>query len=292
MKKLLTALLLAAALLMLPAVSLAAAAPQMWVSPDGQKGVDAIAWYKQNNSHYYLFLPANWQGENARFGLTGIKKFVFNETGVDIQSGSDASFLQPGDYSVTVDGNKRTLHVMQGSPGFPALYITTASGSLNYIQKNKNNKEEGALIFVGPDGKTQYNGTLEHIKCRGNSSMTFVKKSYQIKLATGTNLMGMGKCKKWILTGNYRDKSLLRNQIVYDTAMELHMPYTPEHISAEVYINNEYQGVYLFSEKVMIDDDRIDIADLEDATEQLNKKPLSSYPMIGKDTSAKGKYKA
>ena len=111
--------------------------------------------------------------------------------------------------------------------------------------------------------------------------MTFVKKNYQIKLDTKADLMGMGKSKKWILTGNYRDKSLLRNQIVLDLAQYMDMPYTPEHISAELYINHEYQGLYLFSEKVMIDESRIAITDLEKVTENLNDAPLSDYRLKG-----------
>ena len=34
--------------------------------------------------------------------------------------------------------------------------------------EKKTVKEPGYLVFVGPDGKVQYDGALEHIKCRGN----------------------------------------------------------------------------------------------------------------------------
>ena len=294
MKKLASCLLvLMLLLLLLPASALAAAKkPLLWISPTGERTADAIAWYQGNGSNLYFFLPGNYSTEGMRFGFADAKKIAFSKPARTISAGDDASFLQPGKYSVTVDGKKKTLHVLRGSANLPALYITTASGRLDAIQKSKDVKERGALIFVGPDGQVQYNGELSHIKCRGNSSMTFVKKNYQIKLQTGTSLMSMGKAKKWILTGNYRDKSLLRNQVVYDTAMYLNMPYTPEHIQAEVYINNEYQGLYLFSEKVEIDDDRVDIFNLEKATEEMNDKALDSYGAVGSKGSAKGKYKA
>ena len=286
----LTAVLLLA--LLPPCPVLAASGGEVFLSPTGKKTVNAITWYKQSGTNYYLFLPGNYDVSAAKFGLSGAKKLVFTKLKKTVETGDSASFLTPGKYAVTLDGKSRTLNVLKGSSGFPALYITTASGSLTQIQKSKENKEKGKLIFVGPDGKQQYNGALEHIKCRGNSSMKFVKRNYQIKLAEGASLMGWGKAKKWILTSNYRDKSLLRNQIVYDTALYMGMPYTPEHISAEVYINNEYQGVYTFSEKIEIDDDRVNITNLENATEKLNSKPLSSYSVVGSKTAVKGKYKA
>ena len=122
--------------------------------------------------------------------------------------------------------------------------------------------------------------------------MTFKKKSYQIKLAKGTDLLGMGKAKKWILTGNYRDKSYLRNQIMLDLAAAVGLDYTPAHISAELYINHEYRGLYLFSEKVEIDKDRVAVANLEKATEKLNNTPLGEFSIVGKKKSTKGAFKA
>ena len=266
--------------------------PQLWISPDGEASTAAIFWYAYDKNTYYLFLPANLDLAAAKIGYSDIQQLKITKPEQTIAAGDSAKVFDVGEYILSIDGKKRTLRVMRGSSGFPALYITTESGSLSYIHKSKENREAGTLVFVGPDGRVQYDGALEHIKCRGNSSMTFAKKNYQIKLRTGTNLMGMGKSRKWILTSNYRDKSLLRNQIVYDTADYMRMAYTPEHISAEVYINHEYQGVYLFSEKIEIDDDRIAITDLEKATEALNDEPLSEYPVTGSKTSVKGQYKA
>ena len=284
--------LLLAALLISAVPALAAGKTQtLWLSPTGEYTADAIAWYAYKNK-YYLFLPDNLDLDNVKFGFSGFETLSFTKEKRDVAVGDSAAFLEPGEYAVSTDGKKRTLCVLRGSAGIPALYITTESGSLSYIHKSKENKEAGTLIFVGPDGRVQYDGMLEHIKCRGNSSMTFVKKNYQIKLDTKADLMGMGKSKKWILTGNYRDKSLLRNQIVLDLAQYMDMPYTPEHISAELYINHEYQGLYLFSEKVMIDESRIAITDLEKATENLNDAPLSDYRLKGTTKSTKGQYKA
>ena len=276
---------------LLPACA-AAARPLLFLSPDGTRTAEAICWYETEKGGAYFFLPANLDVSAMRFGLSGCETVVFRGTGLSVSAGDSAAFLAPGEYSLEVNGKTRKLTVMRGSPGYPALYITTESGSLTYIEKKKDRKEAGTLVFVGPEGETQYAGALEHIKCRGNSSMTFPKKNYQIKLETGTDLMGMGKAKKWILTSGYRDKSLLRNPVVYDAADYIGLSYTPEHCMAELYINNEYRGLYLFSEKVEIGDSRIAVADLEKKTEKLNDSELSSYPLAGSRSFAKGSYKA
>ena len=292
-RKMTSRLLLAAALLLVLLWTGFAAAetkdPEFWISPDGSLTPDAITYTKAENGKYYLMLPDCLDTEKLCFGVAEGTKVSFHGKGVS--TGDSAKAVKQGDHPVKVGKKSFTLHVMTGSQGLPALYITTESGKLNKIEASKEYREAGKLVFTGPDGAVQYNGDLEHIKARGNSSMTFAKKNYQIKLATGTSLMGMGKAKKWILTGNYRDKSYLRNQIMYDLADAVGLAYTPEHCAAELYINHEYRGLYLFSEKIEVDDDRVDVTNLEKATKDVNERALSSFKAIGKKKSTKGAFK-
>ena len=267
-----------------------AAGPDAWISPDGTLTPDAIAFSKNEGRGYTLCLPGWLNTGEWKFGLAeGVSMTYDNRK---VQSGDSAEIIRPGKAQIAFGKKKASLTVMRGSEGLPAVFATTESGKLTKIESNKKNKEPGLLVLRGPEGETQYDGALESIKCRGNSSMTFKKKNYQIKLAAGTNLLGMGKAKKWILTGNYRDKSHLRNQIMMDLAAAIGLPYTPEHTFAELYINHEYRGLYLFSEKVEIDKDRVAIANLESATEKLNDSPLEEYKLVGKKKSTRGAYKA
>ncbi len=270
--------------------ALAAGSTDFWVSSDGTLCEDAIRWYK-TSKEYVLFLPSARPADQLCIGFAGAEKIAVD--GQTVQKGDSAAILVPGKtHTVKIGKGKYQLNVMQGSAGLPTLYIHTESGRLDKIHKNKANREAGTLLFLGADGETQYAGDLSHIKMRGNSSTTFKKKNYQIKLAEGANLMDMGKSRTWILTGNSRDKSLLRNQISLDLAEYGGMPYTPEHMSAEVYINHEYMGCYLFGEKVMIDDDRIDIFDLEAEMEEMNEADLSTYPLVGSKAAARETFKA
>lgn len=267
-----------------------AAAPDVWISSDGTLTPDAITFNKNEGKGYTLYLPGYLDTKTLQFGVADGVSFTYGSR--KIKTGDSAEIIKPGTVQIKIGKQKGSLTIMRGSQNMPALFVTTESGSLKKIESNKANREPGRLVLRGPDGTAQYDGALEHIKCRGNSSMTFTKKNYQIKLEKSTDLLGMGKAKKWILTGNYRDKSYLRNQIMLDLASAINLAYTPEHTPAELYINHEYRGLYLFSEKVEIDKDRVAITNLESATEKLNDKALDQYKIAGKKSSSKGSFKA
>lgn len=264
----------------------------LWVSTDGGRGNDAIDWYRAGNlgSECYLFLPGSVEISSLKIGFTGADDIIIQDR--IVHNGDPVDFLQAGGQYTVNAGKRLTLYVMQGSPGYPAIYITTESGSLTDIHESKDHKEPGYLLFVSSEGSVEYDGALKYIKIRGNSSTAFNKKNYQIKLAEGTSLAGMGKNKTWVLTGNFKDRSLLRNQITLDMAEYAGLQYTPGHLFAELYINHAYMGFYLFGEKVMIDDERVDIADLEELTQSLNGESLSQYSPAGSLTVQPGKYKA
>ena len=282
--------ILAALLACLGAAHAASGGPEVWISPDGELTADAITLNRNEGKGYTLYLPGNLKTEDLKFGLADGVSFTFGSRSV--KSGDGAGIIRPGKYQIKIGKTRASLQVMRGSANLPAVYVTTASGSLKKIEAKKDNKEPGHLVFRGPDGSVQYDGELDHVKTRGNSSMQFKKKNYQIKLAKGTDLLGMGRAKKWILTGNYRDKSYLRNQAVLDLAAAIGLDYTPEHTAAELYINHEYRGLYLLSEKVEIDNDRVAFADLEKATEKVNSEPPEKSKMVGKKSSIKGHFKA
>jgi len=88
------------------------------------------------------------------------------------------------------------------------------------------------------------------IQGRGNSTWGMPKQPYKIKLAEKQAVLGMPANRDWILLANYADKSLLRNATAMKTSEIVNMPWTPRYRNVEVYLNNEYLGVYnLFESK-------------------------------------------
>ena len=80
----------------------------------------------------------------------------------------------------------------------------------------------------------------------------------------------MGKAKKWILLANYVDQSQLHNALSFEFGELLGVPYNIGYEFVNLYIDGSYRGIYMLCEKVQIDSKRIDIEDLEKATEKAN----------------------
>jgi len=105
------------------------------------------------------------------------------------------------------------------------------------------------------------------IEIRGSSSQMFPKKSYGFESwdALGNSIdvsfLGMPAESDWILNANYADKSFIRNVMAYQLWQNMGHYSTRYHF-VEVILNDEYKGIYIFSEKIKRDKNRLDIAKL------------------------------
>ncbi len=100
------------------------------------------------------------------------------------------------------------------------------------------------------------------IKCRGNASMGWPKKSYTIKFTEGQKLggLGEGKSKNWVLVSNHCDQSLLRNHTGFWLQRNMDgLEWTPDCRPVDVYLNGDYRGNYMLIEKVTVNEDRVNI---------------------------------
>ena len=97
------------------------------------------------------------------------------------------------------------------------------------------------------------------IKIRGNSTSSGHKKPFNIKFSEKTDVLGMGKNKKWSLLSNCYDKTLIRNLVVFDVAKELGVPYTPDYKVVDVYVDGVLQGCYLLVDSIEVSKTRVNI---------------------------------
>lgn len=111
-----------------------------------------------------------------------------------------------------------------------------------------------------------YEGKIA-IEIRGNTAQMFEKKSYTLETRDedgenrNVSLLGMPAENDWVLYGPYSDKSLMRNALAYHIGNSMGR-WSPRTRHCEVIINDEYRGVYIFTEKIKIDKNRLDIAKL------------------------------
>ena len=136
-------------------------------------------------------------------------------------------------------------------PRIPAyMGIINNSSGLNYIDDDFND----------------YDGHIT-IERRGNSSQGNGKTPYRFETvdSEGENnnvqLLGLPEENDWVLYAPWQDKSMVRNILIYQLSNELGR-YASKTKLVELYLNNEYRGIYVLMEKIKRDNNRVDISKL------------------------------
>lgn len=125
-------------------------------------------------------------------------------------------------------------------------------GSRNYMS-DANNPE-----FLNYDGRIG-------IERRGSSSQMPDKKPYGFETLmddditnNNVSLLGMPKENDWILNSLAFDQTGMRDFLSYELSEKLGQ-YAPRRVFCEVVINGQYNGLYVFMEKIKADDGRVNI---------------------------------
>lgn len=127
--------------------------------------------------------------------------------------------------------------------------------------------DNGAVNNVN-DSFNHYDGAIG-IETRGNSTQGFDKKTYSLELRTAANqdtsvnLFGMGGEEDWILHAMVIDKSQVRIPMSFYLAQRMGH-YAPDWKYVELIVNDDYRGTYILTERIKRDDDRVDIAKLDE----------------------------
>jgi len=126
----------------------------------------------------------------------------------------------------------------------------------------------GNITYVS-DSSNVYSGNIG-IEIRGATSAGYPQTPYSIETRTaeGENnnvpLLGMPAENDWLLLSNFNDRSLIRNTLAYKLFEEMGN-YSVRTNLCEVLVDSAYKGIYVFSEKIKQDNNRVDIARLNPA---------------------------
>jgi hypothetical protein len=161
-------------------------------------------------------------------------------------------------------------YITSGGSTLPLVIINTGSSE---IQQDVKTMVDIGIIDNGPgklnfatDDWNGYSGK-GGIEIRGSSSTMFDKKNYGIELwktaedDTSFSLMGLPAESDWILHGPFSDKTLIRNYLAYALARDMGH-YASRTRFCELYLNNQYRGVYVLIERIKRDSARVDISKL------------------------------
>ena len=260
------------------------------LSPDTDTGLDYTDWwYSEWEDCRYVFLPAS--ADRSRLCITFEAEDELCLDGVPLVSGETTSVLDEwNSYDITVGGRDcGTLRIMQSELG--CIFLSTQSGGLDALDKNRNITETGTVLMLDSDGSVEYSGAIEKLTARGNSSWDYSKKKpYNLKLPVKTDLYGMGKAKKWALLSNYLDHSMIRNKAAEEMCRAAGMEYVLDSVFVDLYADGSYRGTYQLYERVQIQKNRVNIRDLEEETEALNSGRLEDYPRKTEGASKLNEY--
>ncbi|MDO5545452.1 MAG: CotH kinase family protein [Eubacteriales bacterium] len=246
----------------------------------------AILFYQEQRANLPISVVLKSDGgvnERIKSLETGDGFYVFLPSGADL----DQAKLVTGPLSsVRIDGKKVDSETVCGefplfekltisyrkwgktcekfvsfcqSEGVPALYIDTASGSMDYIHEQKGNGEAGSLRLYTHKGDLDCTAQISAINGRGNGTWTREKKPYSLELTQKEDILGMGAEKKWILLANAVDPTNINNKMCFDFASKVGCDYTPECRWVDLYLNGNYAGLYLISERNEVNEQRVNI---------------------------------
>lgn len=243
----------------------------------------------------YWFLPAS--ADLTRLSVTGNatlqgsianREITIGNTAEEIDLNSLFGDIQPGiAYPLTVYNNtynaSENIKVMQAD-NVDTLFITLENTTLAKLHESKTNEGEGTAVMVTSDG-VQLNKdiTRNKIKGRGNSSWlgSGEKRPYNITLDKKAELInGAGEAKKWCLISDncngtwVHEAAGLANAAAYDMYDAIDGKYPMAHKFINLYIDGEYRGVYMITEKVEINANRVAINESKYSEEDKNSRTL------------------
>lgn len=223
-------------------------------------GVQEELLSMKQGGEYYIFLPSYAEEDNMLICTNPIYNvFIDGQQLTRNQPCSDFPVNTKLELYFRSMGNEgyETVTFVQ-SRNVPTMYIDVPSGNMEYIHAKKGNVEAASVRLYTADGTLNYSGTAESLKGRGNATWEAEKKSYSMQLLREANFLEMGQAQRWILLANAYDSSHIRNKLAYDAA-KVGLSFTPETCWVDLYLNGEYAGLYLLSERNEVHLERVGI---------------------------------
>ncbi len=172
-------------------------------------------------------------------------------------------FSSPVTYKiVSAKGKEKEYTVTLSYSGLPVVIIETPNKA-TIPSKYEDWLENATITILNPDGTEDYAGTTS-IRGRGNSTWSYPKKPYALKLDKKAEILGMPKHKRWVLLANWMDRTLLRNRVALQIALSTDMAWNSHGEFVDVILNGNHIGNYYLCEHIKVDKNRVNIHELSD----------------------------
>ena len=144
--------------------------------------------------------------------------------------------------------------------GLPVVYVDTEGGK---PVVSKDDYLSAELSILGTDKFNGLDPVVCQIRGRGNTTWTWPKKPFLLKLDEKKSVLGMPKHKRWVLLANFMDRTLMRNLVSMKVASMTGLAWTPRCVPVELVLNGKHQGSYLLIEQVRVDKNRVNITEMK-----------------------------
>lgn len=243
---------------------------RLTATADGNEGIpyNITSYYRVKDNTLYLLLPSTAD-------LSALTVTALHENGTE--TGTYTLDFSEKEYGVYHSDGYCAVKAMQSKLPALCIQIDESDGTIKAMNRDSSHTTEcfGDMTLAVPAELAAANrwdpvavsrendpstpGTMK-MRGRGNWTWNQEKKPYQITCEKPVDLLGMGKAKKWVLLANVMDASLLRDQIFYELAADMGMPYSVDIQPVDLFINGEYLGSYSLCEKVEVGENRVEIS--------------------------------
>ena len=234
---------------------------------------ETFVFEKKNNPHLkedivFNISENNISGELKNYFFNSTPTFSTNAQTVEINNIEQVSENTP------VDFRKAITYTLKSDSGTTKEYAVNISwdDALAHIYFDTDgfapivSKDDYLYGNLRVDGQSKYDdltilNSVSRIKGRGNTTWSWPKKPYKIKLDSKESILGLLPEKDWVLLADYQDGPHLLSNVAFTIGRMLEMPFTNTIIPVELTINGNYLGVYGLTEQIEIKTNRINVGD-------------------------------
>ena len=230
--------------------------PHFYLSNDF--GTEALSIYNAEDGNCFVFLPSYAELKQVVVKLSSSRQVYLDD--IKLTNGMACGQFEIGKpYPFSVGLKKNLTLWFYQSSNVATMFIHTETGSMDYIHADKNHKENSSITIYTADGDINFHTDSNVLKGRGNYTWSLDKRPYSIKLSSPADLLDMGTAANWILLANAADETNLNNYLVFELASRVGFSWVPECQYVDLYLNGEYRGLYLLTEKIEANVNRLNI---------------------------------
>lgn len=207
-----------------------------------------------DSSTFYVKLPygTDCRSLEAEFNSN-------SEVSVDGQtSPTDINLSNPLSLTAIIGTDSVRYTLIAYYSNLPIVYINTPAPI-----ESKDDWVKKCTIRIANAGEGNVQFEKVQMKGRGNTTWSFPKKPYAIKLDKKSEVLGMAKHKRWCLLANWLDRTNIRNDVMLEIGNRLTgLEWTPSGKFVDLVFNGKFEGTYYLCEQIKVDPNRVDITEM------------------------------